>query len=1050
MTAGSTTLMQQDPDRTRVSSDRSAEAGGGSGGGMLHEGSRLGRFIIERLIGSGGMGRVYRARQDEPRRTVAIKVMSRAASGRALRRFEFEAQLLARLRHPGIAQIQEVGSWDGGDGPVPWFAMEYVANARSITEYARQNGLDLRRRLALLQKACEAVAFGHQRGVIHRDLKPGNILVDGSGVVKVIDFGVARSTDSDMVATTLQTDIGQLIGTVQYMSPEQFAADPNDLDIRSDVYTLGVVLYELLGDRLPYDLRRAPVHEAARVVREEIPSPLSSVTPGARGDVEAIVEMAMSKERTRRYGSAGEMAQDIERFLSNRPVVARVPGPWHTLLLLARRHRAVAAVTVTALLALGALVGVAMIKNRQLERANAQLEAARIAADANLAEAEERGRAIAAEQQETRRALQALRAEAYVSASRRALQAMATGRSATVREELEAIAALGLPESTERLEQSLLRFGPPQGRTLDVAGAALACMDATADGSRVAAGDAAGVIHVWNPADGATLAMLRGHRDRVNGLAFSRDARRLATVGDDGKVVLWDAQSLTRRAELAGHAGPAKAVAFAPNGDTLASGGTDGTVRLWSVDSGQAIGQLPGHGGSVRHLAFAPDGRTLVSAAADQTIRLWDGVRGESVGVPLGVDGSVQALRITPDGSQLVAATDTSRLERWRLPDGTPLPAFQLDAPATDLAWMDGDPPLLLATTTRGLRALDPQTGERVPPPVAAEESLSGIRQGTFGLALLTEDGALRMHDLQFQPQRTALRAGSATIHALAGGTPAGDTLLAGGGDGRLHTISIDTGKVTGSWRLGSAAVQAVRSRPGADDFVALLSDGSVMRVGHDPDRVPQVIRPAGTPASALSVAPDAASLVVATPSGELEFWSADPPAQTGSIRMAPAVPTAMVHAADGSAIHVGDAAGTLHGWNIRSGDALPQIAAHRGPVLAIACSRDGTHLLTGGTDGTARLWMSQGGTLRPGPVLAHQAPVEAVAFDGSGFTPVTLTRDGVLHLWDCLAGKELATMPTGLAGSRSLSVPADNAFIACGGEGGGIVIDRGRPTKSD
>ncbi len=1050
MTAGSTTLMQQDPDRTRVSSDRSSETGGGSGAGMLHEGSRLGRFTIERLIGSGGMGRVYRARQDEPRRTVAIKVMSRAASGRALRRFEFEAQLLARLRHPGIAQIQEVGSWDAGDGPVPWFAMEYVANARSITEYARQNGLDLRRRLALFQKACEAVAFGHQRGVIHRDLKPGNILVDGSGVVKVIDFGVARSTDSDMVATTLQTDIGQLIGTVQYMSPEQFAADPNDLDIRSDVYTLGVVLYELLGDRLPYDLRRAPVHEAARVVREEIPSPLSSVTPGARGDVEAIVEKAMSKERTRRYGSAGEMAQDIERFLSSRPVVARVPGPWHTLMLLARRHRAVAAVTVTALLALAALMGVAMLKNRQLERANAQLEAARIAADANLAEAEERGRAIAAEQQQTRQALQALRQEAYVSATRRALQAMAAGRSATVRQELDAIASLELPDATARLEQSLLRFGPPRGRTLDAAGAALASVDVAADGSRVAAGDTKGTIHVWNPADASTLAMLRGHRDRVNDVAYSGDARWLATAGDDGKVVLWDAQSQSRRGERAGHVGPVRTLAFAPASDELASGGTDGTIRLWSVDSEQAIGTWQGHVGSVRHLAFTPDGQTMVSAGADQTVRLWNRVGGDPVGPPLRVDGSVEALRISPDGSQLVAATDASRLERWRLPDGTPLPALELDAPATDLAWMETDPPVLLATTRRGLRALHAQTGKRLPPPVASEESLRGIRQGPFGLALLTEDGELRLQDPRLQPQRTATPAGSSTIRSLASGTKARQELLAGSVDGRLHTISTDTGKVTGTRILGSAAVETVLPRPGRDDHVALLSDGSVLLANARPERATTSIRPAGTPASVLSVSPDAASLVVATPSGELEFWGMDPPARTGSIRMAPAVPTAMVHAADGSAIHVGDATGMLHGWSVRSGASLGQIAAHQGPVLAIARSRDGSHLASGGTDGAARLWMSEGGELRPGPVLTHETPVEAVAFDGSGLTLVTLTRDGVLHLWDRVAGKELAAIPTGLTGGRSLVVAEDNAFIACGGEGGSIVIDRGRPATAD
>ncbi|MHC4695580.1 MAG: serine/threonine protein kinase, partial [Planctomycetota bacterium] len=214
---------------------------------------RIGQFHIKNVIASGGMGKVYEAIQEHPRRTVAVKVMKQGIASRsALRRFEFESQLLARLRHPGIAQVFEAGTHDDGTGAVPYFAMEYIPNARSITAFAKDKKLGTRDRLRLFARVCDAVHHGHQKGIIHRDLKPGNILVDSNGDPKIIDFGVARGTDSDMAVTTLQTDVGQLIGTLQYMSPEQCAADPHDIDTRSDVYALGVVLYELLCDRVPY------------------------------------------------------------------------------------------------------------------------------------------------------------------------------------------------------------------------------------------------------------------------------------------------------------------------------------------------------------------------------------------------------------------------------------------------------------------------------------------------------------------------------------------------------------------------------------------------------------------------------------------------------------------------------------------------------------------------------------------------------------------------------------------------------------------------------
>lgn len=314
----------------------------------------IGKYSIKRVIASGGMGIVYEARQENPRRAVAVKVMNRGvASKSAMRRFEFEAQVLGRLRHPGIAQIYEAGTHSAGGVDVPYFAMEYIPNAQTITQFAFERRLNTRERLKLFAQVCEAVHHGHQKGVIHRDLKPSNILVDSSGQVKIIDFGVARGTDSDLALTTQQTDMGQLIGTLQYMSPEQVQADPNDIDTRSDVYALGVVLFELLTERLPYDVREVAIHEATRVIREGQPTRLSLINKTLRGDVETIALKALEKDRTRRYQSASDFGMDIQRYLSNEPIAARPPSMVYRLGKFVRRRRVPLAMAAVVALALG-------------------------------------------------------------------------------------------------------------------------------------------------------------------------------------------------------------------------------------------------------------------------------------------------------------------------------------------------------------------------------------------------------------------------------------------------------------------------------------------------------------------------------------------------------------------------------------------------------------------------------------------------------------------------------------------------------------------------
>src|SRR5262249_23407316 len=252
-----------------------------------------------------------------PHRTVALKVIRPGlVSSALLKRFAHEADILGRLNHPGIAQIYEAGVAEDGQ---PFFALELIRGL-PLDEYARRENLSTAARLELVARVCDAVQHAHEQGVIHRDLKPGNILVDGSGQPRVLDFGVARATGADLLTSMDRTRTGELIGTLSYMSPEQVAGEPTALDQRSDVYTLGVVLYELLAGRLPYLVKDVPLPEAVRLIQEQEPSRLGSINAHFRGDVETIVAKALEKDRARRYRSAAELAAGLGRHLHSKPV----------------------------------------------------------------------------------------------------------------------------------------------------------------------------------------------------------------------------------------------------------------------------------------------------------------------------------------------------------------------------------------------------------------------------------------------------------------------------------------------------------------------------------------------------------------------------------------------------------------------------------------------------------------------------------------------------------------------------------------------------------
>jgi eukaryotic-like serine/threonine-protein kinase len=359
----------------------------------------LGQYRVLRVVGEGGMGIVYEAEQPSPKRRVALKVIaSGLASKSAIARFRHEAQILGQLKHPGIAQIYEAGTDPvGGDA---FFAMEFIEGT-PLNTFCDSKALATAARIELLAKVCDAVQHAHTKGVIHRDLKPGNILVEvsdtGEPQPKVLDFGVAKLTAADEPSATLALDAGRIVGTLGYMSPEQFSAKPEDVDTRSDVYALGVVLYQLLAGKPPIDVKGTSIAEAARRVAHDNPEPLERVNPKFRGDLDTIVGKALRKDREDRYASAAELAADLRRFLTHQPISARPPGTLYVLGKFARRNKGLtsAAAAGVACLVIGLVVS--LWQYRQAEYARERAVAASILA-AERSEQAEKARAEEAAQ----------------------------------------------------------------------------------------------------------------------------------------------------------------------------------------------------------------------------------------------------------------------------------------------------------------------------------------------------------------------------------------------------------------------------------------------------------------------------------------------------------------------------------------------------------------------------------------------------------------------------------------------------------------------------